>query len=379
MSTFVNGFRTAFKTIFSDRAAVASMVVAALIYSFYYPAAYKHQVASRLPTVTVDLDRSPMSGALLRQVGAVRAIDLVASEGSIEAAREQVAKGEADGILVIDANFERDILRGDQGRVTFLAEGAMLSRANTVLQGLADAVAGFSRDAALVQAQFKGAPNAAPLHLVQRPLFNTREGYASAVVTAVAILIVQQTLLLGMVLLIGTRQEMYGRLSLSVPTLWGMLSAFWLIGMLNLLYYTGFVYWFQDFPRGGNPAVLLLCGVLYVAAVASFGAFVGSFFRVRERAMQVILMLSMPMYFLSGLSWPVTSMPQWLAWIAKLVPTTAGINAMVKINAMGASLAEVATEVATLAALFVVYGGLVMWRYRIRSMPSAAGSVGRAE
>ncbi|ALN93771.1 ABC-2 type transporter family protein [Lysobacter gummosus] len=306
-----------------------------------------------------------MSRDLLRKLSAVRAVDLIPPEASLTAARERVSEGKADGILIVDADFERDILRGEQGRVTFLAEGALLSRANTVLQGLADAVAGFSQEAVLVQAQFEGLPNTAPMRLVQRPLFNTREGYASAVVTAVSVLIVQQTLLLGMVLLIGTRQELRGRLALRTATLFGSLSAFWLIGTLNLLYYSGFVYWIQDFPRGGNLPGLFLCAMLYIAAVVSFAAFVGSFFRVRERAMQVILLLSMPMYFLAGLSWPSTSMPPWLLWPAKLVPTTAGINVMVKINAMGASLDEVLPELGTLTLLAVVYGALAMWRYRL--------------
>ncbi len=364
MSEFARGFRGALKAVFADRAAVMSIIVAAVIYSFYYPAAYNHQVASRLPTVVVDLDRSPMSRDLLRKLGAVRAVDLIPPENSLAAARERVSEGKADGVLIIEADFERDILRGDQGRVTFLAEGALLSRANTVLQGLADAVAGFSQEAVLQQARFEGAPNAAPMRLVQRPLFNTREGYASAVVTAVSVLIVQQTLFLGMVLLIGTHQELRGRLSLRAPTLLGGLSAFWLIGVANLLYYTGFVYWFQDFPRGGNLPGLLLCAVLYSAAVVAFAAFVGSFFRVRERAMQVILLLSMPLYFLAGLSWPATSMPMWLNWIAKLVPTTSGINAIVKVNAMGAHVREVLPELATLALLAAGYGVLAWWRYR---------------
>lgn len=368
MSGFLRGFRGALRALFADRAAVMSIIVATLIYSFYYPAAYSHQIASRLPTVVVDLDRSPMSRDLVRKLGAVRAVELIRPEPSLAAARERVSEGKADGILIVDAGFERDILRGEQGRVTFLAGGALLSRANTVLQGLGDAVAGFSQDAVLAQARFEGFPNAAPVRLTQRPLFNTREGYASAVVTAVSVLIVQQTLLLGMVLLIGTHQELRGRLALRVGTLCGALSAFWLIGFANLLYYSGFVYWYQDFPRGGNLPGLLLCAALYIAAVVPFAAFVGSFFRVRERAMQVILLLSMPLYFLAGLSWPATSMPAWLLWIAKLVPTTAGINAMIKVNAMGAGANEAAPELATLALLAAGYGALTIWRYR----PSSA-------
>lgn len=371
MKAFANGFAAAVRGIFGDRAAVTTLIAAVVLYSFYYPAAYEHQVATRLPTVAVDLDRSPMSRALLRKVNAVRAVDLIEPARSVEEASAMVAAGKADGILVIDTDFQRDILRGGQGRLTLLSEGGFLGRANTILQGLAEAAGGFAQDAVLARARFEGVPAAAPFALVQRPLFNTREGYASAVVTGVFVLIVQQTLIMGMVLLAGTRREHSGRIQLSGPSLYGVLAAFWLLGMLNLLYYAGFVYWFHDFPRGGNLPGLLLCGALYIAAVVALGAFVGSFFVVRERATQVILMTAMPLYFLAGLSWPQASIPSWLVWLARLVPTTPGINAMAKVNQMGASIPEVLPEIGNLALLVLLYGALAVWRYRPRRRPAS--------
>jgi ABC-2 type transport system permease protein len=304
-----------------------------------------------------------MSRALLRKVRAVRALDLTQMRSSVEEASRILAAGEAEGILVIDAHLERDILRGEQGRITLMAGGGFLGRASTVLQGLSDAIAAFSRDAVVAQARFEGAPATAPISLVQRPLFNTREGYASGVVTGVAVLIVQQTLAMGIVLLAATRRERRGRLQFTRMELAGWVSAFWVLGVLNLLYYEGFVFWFHDFPHGGNLWGLLLSAGFYIAAVISCAGFVGSFFHVRERAMQIILMTAMPLYFLAGLSWPVTSMPVWLVWIGKLVPSTAGINAMVKCNEMGAHVDEVLPELANLLVLIALYGSLMLWRY----------------
>lgn len=351
---------------------MTTIIVASIIYAFYYPAAYQHQVATRMPVVAVDLDRSPASRDLLRKLTAVRDIELKDTLGSLSEAERHIREGHAEGILVIDQRFQRDILRGGQGKLTFLASGALLGRANTVSQGLAAAVAGFSSDAVLEQAQFLGLPAHAALTPIQRPLFNTREGYASAVVTGVSALIVHQTLLTGIILILGSyREERGGRIRLAASTLGGALTAFWLIGMTNMLFYSGFVFWFQDFPRGGNLVGLLLGTAIYIAALVAFGAFVGSFFRVREHAMQFVLMTSMPLYFLSGLSWPRTSIPTWLAYVADLLPSTSGIIAMVKFNQMGASVSEAMPELAKLFALFVLYTSLSFLRYR---MPNGAGS-----
>src|SRR5690606_11877096 len=108
----------------------------------------------------------------------------------------------------------------------------------------------------------------------------------------------------------------------------------------------------------------LVGGLLFVGAVVALGMFIASFFRTRERAYQLILVTSLPFFFLSNLSWPATSTPQWLLWLAKLLPSTPGINIMVKFNPLGASFAEAAWEMANLLVLIVVFGVLAWWRYR---------------
>src|SRR5690606_19452235 len=162
--------------------------------------------------------------------------------------------------------------------VAIYANGAWLGRANTVLTGLGDAITGFAREAAVRQAAFAGAAAQPPLHLVQRPLFNTREGYGSALVTGVAELIVQQTLLMGIA------------------------CACLLIGLMIMLYYAGFMFWYQDFPRGGNFPGMLVGGLLFVGSVVALGMFIASFCRTRERAYQLILVTSLPYFFQSNLS-----------------------------------------------------------------------------
>ena len=244
-----------------------------------------------------------------------------------------------------------------------LGNGAYLGRASWVLGSVADALGAFGREAAVTQAAFMGAPQAPPVTLVQRPLFNTQEGYGSAIVPGVAELIVHQTLLMGIGVLLGGRRLVLGRrLQFDLPTLTGMALGFGLIGLFGLFWYAGFTAWVQDYPRGGNPLGQLLGGTLFIAATVAFGLFVGSFFRTRERAFQYIIATSIPLFFLASLSWPAVMTPRPLVWLAQLLPTTSGINLMVRLNQMDASLAEVSHELITLAVLLALYGGLALWR-----------------
>ncbi len=360
MNRFAHAFGETFRAIVNDRTAMLTLVGAVVLYSFFYPAAYRHQVAVQLPLVVIDQDHSPMSRSLLRKLDAVRAVHLADVVGSMDEARRVMERGEAEALLLVPANFQRNILRGGQGRLALFGNGTLLGRASVAMQGAALAITALAQEVAVSQAQFAGLPAPAPLQVIERPLFNTAEGYGSSIVPGVAALIVQQTLLIGVVVLAATRRERHGRLRFSRPGLCGIAAAFAVIGMLSLLYFSGFVFWFQDYPRAGNLAGLLLAGALFIVSVVGFALFVGSFFRTRERAFQLITVTSLPMFFLSNLSWPVEATPGLLVRIAQMLPSTPGINAMVKLNQMSARLPEVSAELANLATLALLYGALAM-------------------
>lgn len=374
MKAFVAELLATWRDVFGDSYAVVTMIGAIVLYSLFYPAAYRHEVASNLPVVVVDEDHSALGRDLLRRVETLRVVRVSGFAVSMEEARRGVERGEYEGILAIPAGFERDSRTGG-GHLVILGNGAFLGRASSVLAGLGDAIGGWAVDFAVDQAKVRGAPTRPPFRVVQRPLFNTREGYGSGVVPGVAELIVHQTLLIGIgVVLGGRRQRNAGsRLSLSATRLAGMLAAFAAIGLPGLLYFTGLTFWVQDYPRGGNLSGLLVGGPLFIAATGLFAMFLGSFFATRERAFQYVTASSLLLFFLANLSWPATSTPLPLLLVAKLLPTTAGITAMVKFNQMGASLQEAAPQLLNLFLLVVLYGLLVLWRFR-RVPRSARGA-----
>jgi ABC-2 type transport system permease protein len=368
MNRFVSSLRQTLRAVLTDRYARVLMIGAVVLYSFFYPAAYRHQVASNLPILVVDHDQSSTSRELLRRVDALRTVRIVGQPRSIDQARHALERGDAEGILLIPPNLERDILRGSAGHLVLMGNGAYLGRASWVLGGVAEALTAFAREVAVGQAAFMGAPQPAPITLVQRPLFNTQEGYGSAIVPGVAELIVHQTLLMGIGVLLGARRLALGRrLQFDLPTLAGMAVGFSLVGLLGLLYYAGFTAWVQDYPRGGNPLGQVLGGTLFIAATVAFGMFIGSYFATRERAFQVVIACSIPLFFLANLSWPAVTSPPALVALAHLLPTTAGINLMVRLNQMDASLWEVRHDLWTLAGLLVLYGALAIWRLGTRT------------
>jgi len=179
-------------------------------------------------------------------------------------------------------------------------------------------------------------------------------------VPAVAMLIIQQTLLMGVAMLVGTLVEA-GQHRAGMAVWLGRLLGFATLGVASCLFYFGWVLVYQDYPRGGNPWGALVLALVYSAAVCPLGTLLGLWFKQRERAMQVLLFTSLPMVFLSGFSWPYEALPDALQVLRWLIPSTAGIQAALHLNQMGASLADVAVELAVLAVMAAI-GCLALWR-----------------
>lgn len=67
--------------------------------------------------------------------------------------------------------------------------------------------------------------------------------------------------------------------------------------------------------------------------------------RNRETCMLIFVFTSVPLLFISGISWPGAAIPPFWKYVSYLFPSTFGINGFVKINNMGATLSEVALNI----------------------------------
>ena len=93
------------------------------------------------------------------------------------------------------------------------------------------------------------------------------------------------------------------------------------------------------------PSDVMLLVLPYVIAVTCFAMTMGNLF-ARERMSMLLycLFFSVILFFLSGAVWPQSNMPRfWLAF-SYIFPSTPGIQGFVRINSMGATLAQVRGE-----------------------------------
>ena len=120
-------------------------------------------------------------------------------------------------------------------------------------------------------------------------------------------------------------------------------------------------------PLAGSLLSILAVSTLYILLALSLGLLISNIAQTQLVALLMSAMvLLMPVVMLSGMIFPVESMPQVLQWLAALVPPRYYIEAMRKLMIMGVGLDAVAHEVAVMAGMTVVLLTVALLKFKQR-------------
>ncbi len=120
-------------------------------------------------------------------------------------------------------------------------------------------------------------------------------------------------------------------------------------------------------PLAGSLFWILAVSTLYILLALSLGLLISNVAQTQLVALLLSAMvLLMPVVMLSGMLFPVESMPTILQWISAVVPPRYYIEAMRKLMIMGVGIGEVAHEVAVLAGMTVVLLAIALKKFKQR-------------
>ena len=354
--TLLRRYLLTFKNIFKNSSIFTTMVLSIVLYSFFYPTAYKAETAENLPIIIVDEEQSFLSNALIRQVANSPNVKIAEVTGNFEHAKQMIQQQKADGILLLPDNFSNSIMRGETGGIGLYLSSAYFLRTKQIGAGLATSI-----ESALTEQLEKFGKRthfnlSIPIH--QIPLFNTLSGYGSYVFPAIAPLIIHQTIVLGLCMLIAGYREIKWRAKLA--EFFGIYFAALTIGCIGCFYLFGFTFWLNDYPRGGNFWGMLIAVPVFISCVIAMAMVLASYLDISERAGHLIVFTSVPLFLLSGAAWPIQSMPIWMQYFSNLLPSTQGINLFIQLNQMGVPTTIIIPKLIYLVCLTFI---LMIWAY----------------
>ena len=370
--TFFASFIQTLKDIFVDKGVLLMLIIAPIIYGFFYPWPYSTEVVNHVPVGIIDNDNSNLSRTIIRYASASPQLDTQRFINE-QAAKEAMWSNDIAGYMIIPTGLERQVLSGKAANVIILGNGGYFILNKNVQLGFLQAVSTVSAGIEVKKSVAQGAyastaaknTQAVPLKIM--PLYNQTEGYGAYVVPAVSILILQQTLLMATAMLIGTWYEQR-RHATSIRGWLGRIMALSLLSFIMGCFYYGWAFELHHYARGENMFGSLLFLALFCPTVATLGCVLGLWFRQRERSLQILIFSSLPIFFVSGYPWPADQLPDILQAVRWLFPTTPAINTSVQLNQMGATVSQVASGFYALAALLLFYFILLLL-FRWRTQP----------
>jgi ABC-2 type transport system permease protein len=120
-------------------------------------------------------------------------------------------------------------------------------------------------------------------------------------------------------------------------------------------------------PLAGSLWWMVLVSVIYIMLALSLGLLISNVAQTQLVALLLSAMvLLMPVVMLSGMMFPVESMPQILQWIAAIVPPRYYIDAMRKLMIMGVGIGEVAKEVTILSLMTALLLTIALKKFKTR-------------
>lgn len=350
----------ALRNLLADHSARMTMIAGILIYSALYPQPFVGEVLRDVPVAVIDQDNSTESRSFLRQIDATDQVAIVSAVPNMDAARDAFFRREVYGIVIVPAGFESDLLRGTPAPVAAFGDGSYLLIYSNVMGAVTTVARSMGAQVNHARLTATGMDDAqasaalAPVTVTSIPVFNPQGGYASYVVPASFVLILQQTLLMGIGLLHAGRRLPSGVAMWATPIAYIGLYLGWTAFTQLLLPV------FYGIPRTGDVGTLMLIAVPFLAACTAMGFALALIIPWREGVVFFLVVMGVPLFFLSGIAWPIEAIPQHLRALSLLVPSSSAISAFVAVNQMDAIPQDIAGAVQLQIALAVGYTVLAM-------------------
>ena len=374
-------WRREMQKVVKDEGILIFFFVVPIAYPLLYSWIYNNETVHEVPVCVVDMSNTGLSREFIHKCDASPDIRVAYYAQDLDEGKSLVSRQLVKGVYFIPPDFETNVLRMKQGIVSVYCDMSLMLTYKAIFQTSQLVSMEMGKE---IQNKLGGqytareeAISARPLDYEDVPIFNPKGGYGSFVLPAVLILILQQTLVLGIGLSAGTAREenLLGalvpvgdkRYESSFAIVIGKSLCYLMIYAVMGAWLVAAVPRFFHFPQLATWQSLLTIMVPYTLACIFFGIVVSCLVKYRENVMLIMVFVSVPLLFLTGVSWPQNNIPGWLQGVSWLFPSTFGARAYVRMNSMGATIHDVMNEYRILwihAGVYFILA-LVVYRHQI--------------
>ncbi|MBD3906958.1 ABC transporter permease [Chryseobacterium sp. Ch-15] len=364
------------RNVSKDSSLFLILLLAPILYAFMYGSIYLNKGEEKVKLALIDNDGTAISRTLTQQLNSTPMIEIVPSS-NISEAQEMMFQGEVQGYFYIQSGFEKNIFSLKQANVNlvlnasrFLPSSDLLSTATKVCLTVGAGVRktyfnkqGMGEDEAMKMTN--------PINMDYRPLYNSSMTYGSFLLPGLLAIILQQTLLIGVAAAFTSEREEKKLLNLyqiskqSISKMvFGKSLLYFIVFMIFGFFFSVVNFSVFDVEVRGNYLDLAVISALFIATIIVFGMLIGSFFKTKLFAFQVLVFSSYPIFLITGYSMPYQALPKFVQVLSDMLPTSPFLKTYISIVQAGGSLSDNLSSVIHLVILWIVFEFLLIFRIK---------------
>lgn len=337
-------------------------ILGPLAYFLLYPTPYENDVVRSQKIAIIDEDNTELSRSLAFFANSSSEVQVRGYATSLKNAQDLLERGEIFGILYIPKGFERDSFLQSSPTLSFLANSSYFLIYGSIVNGLYQATQELNPQIRVKQQilygdyALKGSNHALQkdlLTLKSSPLFNSSLGYINYALAAVFVVILHQMLVVGMG--IFGASYTYTPSSPALSLLFSRMILFACICIPLFAFYFGFGFSYYGIHHHAKISDFWLFSLGFIFSILSFGNFIGTLVSKPYQATVLVLLSSLPLIFLLGFIWPLENIPSPIQTIVQFIPIFHGVNALLRLNEMGADFQSIFHYFKNLLSLGVLY------------------------
>jgi ABC-2 type transport system permease protein len=323
----------------------------------------------RLPTAVLSADSSLYSRTLLSAMQTSNYFKLSYLAATQQEVDELLARGDVQFAVTVPENFGRKLVRGERPVLLVEADAsdpAAIGNAIAALQQIA--YTSLNRD--LGGSLSELAPVPPPVDLRVHRRYNPEAITAYNIVPGLigTILTMTMVLMTGLAMTRererGTFENLLSTPALPIEVMTGKIVPYILIGLIQVSLIIAAALLLFEVPMQGNPFVLYLVVVIFIAANLTLGITFSSIARNQLQAMQMTFFFFLPSILLSGFMFPFRGMPEWAQWLGSLLPLTHFLVLVRGIMLKGNDLPELIPQIWPILLFMLVVIGIGLRFYK---------------
>ena len=366
--------------VVKDEGVLIFFIFVPLVYPLLYSWIYNNEVVREVPVCVVDQSHSHLSREFIRMCDASPDVHVKYYAQDLDEAKSLVSRQLVKGVYFIPRSFAEDVYGLKRGVVSVYCDMSLMLTYKAIFQTAQMVTMEMGNELkTMLGGRYTAREEAIatrPLDYEDVPIFSPAGGYGSSILPAVLMLILQQTLVLGIGLSAGTARDENPYRSLipvgdsryehTFPIVLGKSMCYLMIFMVMGAWLSVAVPRLFHFPQLATAGSLLCLMVPYVLACIFFGIMVSCTVKYRENVMLIVVFVSVPLLFLTGVSWPQSNIPSYWQGVSWLFPSTFGARAYIRLNSMGADISDVMPELRILWIQAVCYFVMALCVYRFQ-------------